>query len=117
MLNKCSNPSCRALFHSLEQGKLFCLEPDPIGRTSRPKWVEYYWLCSHCASTMTLRLGDYEDVIAVEFPSQLQGVPNIVSVTVLERKRGLLLQGVPCHLPKRGPEHLRSRFAPRPDVA
>ena len=116
MLNKCSNPSCRASFHTLEEGRLFRLEPDPAHRTSQQKWVEYYWLCSQCVSTMTLRLGDYEDVIAVELPSPLQGVPNILAVTVLEKKRGLLLQGVPCQLPRRA-EHVRGRMAHRPDVA
>ena len=117
MLNKCSNPPCAALFHTFEQGRLFSLEPDPTLRSSQPKWIKYYWLCRQCASTMTLRLGDYEDVIAVDFPSQLHGMPNIVSVTVLERKRGLLLQGVPCQLKKGGPERVRNQIVTRPDVA
>lgn len=117
MLNKCSNPPCAALFHTFEEGRLFRLEPDPTLRSSQPKWIEYYWLCSQCASTMTLRLGDYGGVTAVDFPSLLQGVPDIVSVTVSERKRGLLLQGVPCQLPKRAPERVRNQIVPRPDVA
>ena len=117
MLNKCSNPSCRASFHTLGEGRLFRVEPDPILRTSQPKRVEYYWLCNHCASTMTLRLGDWEDVIAVEVPSQLRSVPDLVAVTFLERKQGLILQAVPCQLPKRGPEHVRSRIMHRRDVA
>src|SRR5579864_2090065 len=78
MLTKCSNPPCSASFQSLDDGKLFRLEPDGVLRTGEPKRIEYYWLCERCASTMTLRLGDHDKVIAVALPAPLQGVPDNV---------------------------------------
>ncbi len=117
MLTKCSNPSCSASFRSLENGKLFSLEPDPALRTTKSKPVEYYWLCKDCASTMTLRVGDHEDVVAVVLPPPLQAVPEIVAFALVDRKRGLLLQDVNSRLPKRNGNGLKSRFTNRQNVA
>ena len=102
VLTKCSNHSCSASFRSLNEGRLFRLETDPTLRTSQPKRIEYYWLCEHCASVMTLRLGDHDDVVAGTLPLPLQTVPKLVAVTLAQKKRGLLLQAVVPGLPKRG---------------
>ena len=113
MLDKCSNPSCSASFRSLQQGKLFRLETDPTLRTNKPKRIEYYWLCNHCASTMTLRLGDHEDVVAVGLPPPLQRVPSVVAVSLAERRRGLLLQAIVPQFSKHSGSGVTTRISTR----
>lgn len=64
MLSKCANPSCKARFRSLREGKLFHFEVTQTERSKRGLWivgakrppqsVEHYWLCSECATMMTL---------------------------------------------------------------
>ncbi len=117
MLNQCSNPSCSASFRSLDDGKLFRLELDPTLRATKSKPLEYYWLCKDCASIMTLRVGDHEDVVAVMLPPPLLAVPETVEFALADRKRGLLLQDVSSRLLKRGGNGIRSRFTNRQDIA
>ena len=117
MLTKCSNPPCSASFQSLEDGKLFRLEPDGVLRTGEPKRIEYYWLCERCASTMTLRLGDHDKVIAVALPAPLQGVPDNVPGALVDRRGGLLLQGVASLLPKPNGKPIRTYRSNRRNVA
>ncbi len=117
MLSKCSNPSCSASFRSLEDGRLFRLGPDPIVRTAKSTPVEYYWLCKDCSSTMTLRLGEHEDVLAVVLPAPLQNIPDVVALGVADRKQGLLLQDVNSRFPKRNGNRVGSRLTNQQDVA
>jgi hypothetical protein len=65
MVSKCANPGCSASFHYFHQGKLFRWETtngadkgpafgtDP-GEKRPSRRVEFFWLCSDCASEMTL---------------------------------------------------------------
>jgi len=60
MLSKCANPRCTAAFQYLHAGKLFLVDSDQLGprlapQRKAPRSVEYYWLCTECASSMTLR--------------------------------------------------------------
>ncbi len=94
MLAKCSNPSCFAPFRYLQEGRLFRLESDPALRTGNCSHVEYFWLCDRCSSTMTLRLGERETVVAVPVPEPIRGVPDDAALISSDRKRGLLLRNV-----------------------
>jgi hypothetical protein len=93
MLAKCSNPVCDAPFRYLGDGKLFRLETDPTLRIRESRRWEYFWLCSRCSSTMTLRLEDDETVAAVLLPEPMRDVSDDAFILV-DRKRGLLLRSV-----------------------
>jgi hypothetical protein len=55
MLSKCANPACNAVFRYLHEGKVFRLErrhdDDPEVHC---RDFEYFWLCSSCASSLTV---------------------------------------------------------------
>jgi hypothetical protein len=65
MLSKCANPGCTATFLYLHQGKLFRLNvgndipvSSSLPQTVKPaQRVEFFWLCSQCASELTI---DYD---------------------------------------------------------
>jgi hypothetical protein len=105
MLAKCSNPSCSAPFRYLQAGRLFRLESDPAHRKDKSSQVEYFWLCGHCSSTMTLRLGKDGTVAAVPILKPIRGVPPDVALLSADRKNGLLLRSISGPLP----EHLGGR--------
>jgi hypothetical protein len=61
MVSKCANPSCSAPFRFLHQGKVFRVETQPespnqesLSPKKPARHLEFYWLCEHCASLMTL---------------------------------------------------------------
>jgi hypothetical protein len=64
MLSKCANPECSNSFHYLHQGKLFRMETlkhlsnsaaeIDQGMKKPVRQLEFFWLCSDCASKMTL---------------------------------------------------------------
>ncbi len=66
MLSKCANPGCTATFLYLHQGKLFRLNVGndvPVSSSVPQKaktasHVEFFWLCSDCASELTV---DYDE--------------------------------------------------------
>jgi hypothetical protein len=57
MLAKCANPKCENRFRYMREGKLFTFRAmsiaDQIGKMFPA--AEYWWLCSPCASTLTIR--------------------------------------------------------------
>jgi hypothetical protein len=63
MLQKCANPNCSSPFRKLSEGKLFLVERESSA-SSKPslrRWddgvphrIEHFWLCSECASILTL---------------------------------------------------------------
>ncbi len=80
MLSKCANPSCNAPFRRLRSGRLFQFEfrppgiedpkepvradgSVPIGKTGGR--IERFWLCAHCAASMTLELTPEANDVAV----------------------------------------------------
>jgi len=99
MVAKCSNPSCSAPFRYLGDGRLFRLETDPALGSSELNKVEYFWLCHHCLSTMTLRLTEDGTVVTVLLPKPIRGVPDGVALASAHRGKGLLLRSVSSRLP------------------
>ena len=91
MLDKCSNPSCGEPFRYLQHGRLFRLEADPKANASRPTKPQYFWLCSSCASKMTLRLDDDARIRALRIPDALQPTESSVDFVPLDRRQGLVL--------------------------
>ena len=78
MLSKCANPACTTPFHYLRDGKLFQIEtaPEPetgiapklLMKSKQPHRIEFFWLCSQCASTMTLAFQRGKGVVTVPLP-------------------------------------------------
>ena len=58
MLSKCANPNCSKEFHYFTEGKVFEIRPEKAtnygSQGKRRSGIEHYWLCSECASIMTL---------------------------------------------------------------
>ena len=60
MLSKCANPDCFTPFLYFRGGKLFRWDPAHDGGSPEtnpsvrmlPRKMEYYWLCSDCASKL-----------------------------------------------------------------
>ena len=90
MVSRCFNPLCSARFHYLEDGELFRLE-----FLSSPAIVdaEYFWLCKHCASSMTLALLEDGRVDLLSRPQYTHGVEVDMPLTVT-RRPGMLLRSV-----------------------
>ncbi len=69
MLSTCANPTCRAPFQYLREGRLFKFElasgPELVGSRKFPRKIEHFWLCGQCAGKMTLALQDQTHVIVV----------------------------------------------------
>jgi hypothetical protein len=73
MLSKCANPGCPASFLYLHEGKLFRLDTgseDPSVQSSSKTTqnLEFFWLCSDCASRLTLRYKRGAGVVTVPLP-------------------------------------------------
>jgi hypothetical protein len=96
MLAKCANPSCSAVFRRLQEGKLFRLEAEPTlvsptsSSVSDPGKTEYFWLCSHCSKTVTLRFGQDGTVGVGELPDYAQRNPE--DFAFISRHEGKLLR-------------------------
>jgi hypothetical protein len=64
VVSRCANPACSAHFQYLHKGQLFQFEveagplvgADARGANSPSRRAEYFWLCTSCATTMTLVL-------------------------------------------------------------
>jgi hypothetical protein len=94
MLSKCLNPYCSAKFRYLRQGHLFgvdfaemrrkkALAGEKVSASTEGKAdsAEYFWLCEHCAATMTIEVKGEGEVHAV--PLEL---PAGISSGVLSRR-------------------------------
>ena len=98
MLAKCANPSCSASFHHLQEGRLFRLEDDPELTLSPNPYassftkVEYFWLCSHCAESMVLRLGPDGAIVPAALPDCAHGNPK--DFPIISRQKDKLLRSV-----------------------
>lgn len=110
MLAKCSNPSCFAPFRSLQDGRLFRLESDPILRPDNSNRVEYFWLCGRCSSTMTLSIGEDETVVVVPVQKP-SGVADRGALLSVERKSGLFLRSISSLLSEHSGDRRRARLA------
>ena len=78
MLQKCANPGCRSPFRKLSEGKLFLVDrQDPASLNSSRGWgngmahrIEHFWLCSECASGLTLAFDAVKGLITVPLPER-----------------------------------------------
>ncbi|HSM86873.1 MAG TPA: hypothetical protein VLT16_12005 [Candidatus Limnocylindrales bacterium] len=52
MVSQCANPYCGTPFVYLRDGRLYA-----VPRRNPSAMIEYYWLCSSCASEMDLKFG------------------------------------------------------------
>lgn len=96
MLAKCANPSCSAVFRHLQEGKLFRLETEitlasPVSfGAGDPGKTEYFWLCSRCSKTVTLRFGQDGTIVVGELPDYAQRNPE--DFAVISRHEDKLLR-------------------------
>lgn len=66
MVSKCANPNCFATFHYLHEGKLFVVDEHAAGPLrAAPHHPRCFWLCSHCAQTLTLTYGEHGGIRVV----------------------------------------------------
>jgi hypothetical protein len=98
MVAKCANPSCSASFRYLGEGRLFRLEADPafsspgklnFGDFSK---AEYFWLCSRCSASMTLRLRQDGKVVDERLPESARDARG--DLAIISRHGGMLLRSV-----------------------
>jgi hypothetical protein len=91
MLEKCVNSSCSARFRYLDEGRLFRVEYNPGLQSFVRLKPQYFWLCSSCSETMSLRL-DRETTVrtVVKLDDSRHGRKDVDFIP-LERKEGLLL--------------------------
>jgi len=64
MITKCANELCGEPFLFFRGGKLFIVDVrsnpqpgNPSTADQAPQKLEHFWLCEHCAATMTLVVG------------------------------------------------------------
>ena len=72
MVSKCANPVCSASFRYFREGRLFEIEvtadqmKGPADSQRKPhRRVEYYWLCSICATKLTVKTDAERGVVTV----------------------------------------------------
>jgi hypothetical protein len=72
MVSKCANPGCSASFRYFREGRLFEIEvtskpnTDPANAQRKPhRKVEYFWLCSSCATSLIVKVDEEHGVITV----------------------------------------------------
>jgi len=70
MVSKCANPGCSASFRYFREGRLFEIEvtsmpkSGPADAQRKPhRKVEYFWLCSSCATRLIVKVDDERGVI------------------------------------------------------
>ena len=84
MLSKCANPGCPATFLYLHEGKLFRLDTiietvasTPALETKKPsRRMEFFWLCSECATELTLGYNQASGITIVPLPKALARVAS-----------------------------------------
>jgi len=90
LLNTCANPNCSESFRYLRDGKLFRLQKEGKGSSSEISNPEYFWLCDHCAETMSLRLTGQGEVVVCASESYSARAAEYDFIP-LDRRGGLLL--------------------------
>jgi hypothetical protein len=77
MLHKCANPNCANPFRKLSEGKLFLVETENFSasRSILRRWdegiqhrIEHFWLCTQCASSLTLAFEKGKGLRTVPLP-------------------------------------------------
>jgi hypothetical protein len=76
MLSKCANPSCLNEFHYFGEGKVFEIRWEGSSSAThgahgkKRAHIEHYWLCSHCASTLTIALDSARNILIIPRPGE-----------------------------------------------
>jgi hypothetical protein len=72
MVSKCANPVCSASFRYFREGRLFEIEvtanqlTSPANPQRKPhRKVEYFWLCSSCATKLTVKADEGRGAVTV----------------------------------------------------
>ncbi len=72
MVSKCANPVCSASFRYFREGRLFEIEvtanqlTGPTNSQRKPhRKVEYFWLCSACATKLTVKADEGRGAVTV----------------------------------------------------
>ncbi len=92
MVHKCANPVCSAKLVYLRQGKLFQVEIQVTGSSSK---CEYYWLCGQCAMNYALCFDGERSTLAVTplratGDSKVTAIPQTSSKAIFGLKRVLI---------------------------
>jgi hypothetical protein len=86
MLHKCANPSCANPFRKLSEGKLFLVETESFSpsKSLLRRWdegvqhrIEHFWLCSQCASVLTLAFERGKGLKTVPLPESARKKPPV----------------------------------------
>lgn len=75
MLDKCANPNCNTLAHSLGRGTLHALyrcKKSGTGGARKPVSIEFYWLCETCAAKWRLNFKDGKPELTLGSSSRVQ---------------------------------------------
>jgi hypothetical protein len=99
MLAHCVNPNCCVPLHSLCEGRLFQFEVVSISIAASDDTAErfdekperqtaHFWLCGHCADSMTLVLEPVRGLRVVPLASGNAELPDVTEVSLV----GLELQ-------------------------
>jgi hypothetical protein len=82
------------MFRSLEQGELFRVEPDPIGKSSEFMTPEYFWLCQPCSLDMTLGFDEGAGLRIVLRRQVANRAVDTGQFVPVDRRKGLILTRV-----------------------
>jgi hypothetical protein len=86
MLHKCANPNCANPFRKLSEGRLFLVETGnfPSSNPALRRWdagiqhrIEHFWLCSQCASVLTLAFEKGKGLRTVPLPESAKKKPAV----------------------------------------
>jgi hypothetical protein len=81
MVSRCANPACSIPLRYLRDGRLFQFEvrsrtlagfeqqATRQGKASRQ--IAHFWLCGHCAETLTLTFDEFKGVTVVPLQTSL----------------------------------------------
>jgi hypothetical protein len=86
MVSRCANPACLVPLRYLRDGRLFQFEVRSSGlagfeRENRrhgkgSRQIAHFWLCGHCAETLTLAFDELKGVTVVPLPPASNSVTD-----------------------------------------
>lgn len=85
MLSHCLNPSCRALFRYMDDGRIFQVERRTAmpGTSELQRLVEYYWLCGPCSQKLKVVVenGNVSTVPSCAVAPEVTAGPEVVEMS------------------------------------
>ena len=67
MLSKCLNSACNTPFRYLRDGRIFHLQVPALVGVPGSGRREYFWLCGHCSSRLTVVIKDRVGTVQPRF--------------------------------------------------